>query len=505
MNRLMRMPSRALPLQLAALCLLLPLALCLLGPVPVLAQDGGTEVYGLQGSLRQAVAQPFTTYLVVESDGRTFGLYGRTPQIDQQIEQYRQQNANVKVWGILYPNGMLSSLPEIVVDSITATTIPAAPTPTPVTAGSVTISVSGQTVNIRGGPGTNYPAIGSAAPGTVCTATGRNSDGSWLLVTCPGITGWVSVSVVQVTGPVVNLPVIAVGPPPTPQPQQFPRWKGSYYTNRDLAGAPSLIVPIEVLDYSWGYGSPSPGIPADNFSARFERVFTLNPDSYVITLRVDDGVRVWVNNQLVLDDWRVGSVRNLYVERQLSGPTPIVVEYFEATELASITFYIELSVNRPIPTRQPTPSELSPQSDQWAAAYWNNRDLTGAPSLARYESRQSSPLDRNWGSGSPAPGVIAVDNWSARWQGVFNFAAGDHVFKAISDDGIRVKIDGIMLIDAWYDGHKELSNTFRRLGSGPHTITIEFYENAGSAYATVSWYRDQGSGGSSGGLPSRDE
>jgi hypothetical protein len=57
-----------------------------------------------------------------------------------------------------------------------------------------------------------------------------------------------------------------------------------------------------------------------------------------------------------------------------------------------------------------------------------------------------------------------------------------------------VAIDNIRVIDGWYDGHKEMSNVFRQLGAGQHTITVEFYERAGSAYLQVLWYRDSSSG-----------
>jgi hypothetical protein len=111
----------------------------------------------------------------------------------------------------------------------------------------------------------------------------------------------------------------------------------------------------------------------------------------------------------------------------------------------------------------------------------------------------------DWGYGSPASGIINDDNFSARWVGNFNFDAGDYQFQARTDDGVRVYIDGLRVIDAWSDGYKEPSNTFRQLGGGTHQITIEYYERGGTAFNRVWWWRiDGGSGGSSGGIPRDD-
>jgi hypothetical protein len=107
--------------------------------------------------------------------------------------------------------------------------------------------------------------------------------------------------------------------------------------------------------------------------------------------------------------------------------------------------------------------------------------------------------------------LINDDNFSARWIGIFYFDAGDWLFRTRTDDGVRVYIDGIRLIDAWNDGYKEPSNRFNRLGAGNHTITIEYYERGGAAFNRVWWWRDgsgSGGGGSSGGSgvrPERDQ
>ena len=55
------------------------------------------------------------------------------------------------------------------------------------------------------------------------------------------------------------------------------------------------------LDFDWGTGSPDQLIPPDHFSARWTRSIDLEAGTYRFDLIVDDGVRFWIDNVLVLD------------------------------------------------------------------------------------------------------------------------------------------------------------------------------------------------------------
>lgn len=464
-------------------------------------QESSVQIIGLHGILRGASGQQFDTYLV-DSDGGSYGLLGQDATVEQQITALRRAGSAVRVWGTLFAAGEARAVPIIVVSSISATGSIAPATPTPTPQQGVTATVDFPSVNVRSGPDTAFPPVGVLTQGAQCTALGRNGDASWLNLQCPGVIGWVSAPLLETTGSVTNLPVIPTGPPPataTPTPELYPQWKASYFTNRDLSGAPSLVRNEPELNLNWGYGSPSPGIPVDNFSARFERTIFFQAGTYNITVSPDDGVRVWINDELIIDDWRESSVRTLTASRFLSGNANVRIEYFEAWNLASLSFsYPLISAGTPA-TPAPNVVELAPQQNMWAAAYWNNTSLSGSPVLARYENRQNTPLDLNWGNGSPATGLVNPDRFSARFRGLFQFAAGDYTFWVRSDDGVRVWIDGIQLIDQWRDGNIQASNTFRQLGAGWHTLTVEYYENTGTAFVQLGWTRTDGSGNSGGG------
>jgi hypothetical protein len=73
------------------------------------------------------------------------------------------------------------------------------------------------------------------------------------------------------------------------------------------------------------------------------------------------------------------------------------------------------------------------------------------------------------------------------FEGQFYFTPGDYNFIAQSDDGVRVYIDNLLVINAWFDGRVEASNRFNQIGEGYHTLRIEYYERSGNAYVRVLW------------------
>ena len=78
----------------------------------------------------------------------------------------------------------------------------------------------------------------------------------------------------------------------------------------------------------------------------------------------------------------------------------------------------------------------------WQVTYWNNVTLSGDPA---YQG-QTSTLGGDWGEGSPRTGVN-VDRFSARWSRYVDLGKATYRFAATSDDGIRLYVDGSLLID----------------------------------------------------------
>jgi hypothetical protein len=128
------------------------------------------------------------------------------------------------------------------------------------------------------------------------------------------------------------------------------------------------------------------------------------------------------------------------------------------------------------------PASPSCQLGQYQAQYFNNEILSGLPMLARCEAA----IDHMWGNGGPGAGVN-TDGFSARWVGTHNFPGGTYTFTARTDDGIRVWVDGTLLIDAWKGQPPTTYTATRTLAPGDHVVKVEYFEHTGWAVTRLSW------------------
>src|SRR5690606_37669204 len=104
-----------------------------------------------------------------------------------------------------------------------------------------------------------------------------------------------------------------------------------------LSGSPVYTRSEASIDHNWGSGSPSSAVSVDNFSARFTNNLNLVPGRYRFTVTTDDGARLWLNNQLVIDRW-VDQSAHVY-EAEINWPggsMPVRLDYYERSHTARI-------------------------------------------------------------------------------------------------------------------------------------------------------------------------
>lgn len=110
--------------------------------------------------------------------------------------------------------------------------------------------------------------------------------------------------------------------------------KAEYFNNTTLEGNPVVTRIDESIDFEWGEGVPHPFINPDHFSVRWTgKLKSPKTGKYKIGLTVDDGVRLYIDNKLIIDEWRGGSVRLVenYFNFEKDKIYDIKIEFFEGT------------------------------------------------------------------------------------------------------------------------------------------------------------------------------
>ena len=379
-----------------------------------------------------------------------------------------------------------------------------------------------------------------------------------------------------------------------------------YYNGTALTGAPLLVRTDTTVNFELTYAgipqrlSPEPGVvPDDKFSVRWSgQVQPLYTENYTFHTVADDGVRLWVNGIITVDNnnWvNQGATENSYTGYSLLAGQKynIVMEYYENTgdavaklywssprtpkaiipksqlypattailPIPDCTFptflpnagmpitqttatlawfavpyatsydvYIEGFVNgsmmtfgAPVSNVSTTTysiSGLAPGTTyRWAVApknesgsagtcynfwefvtigtgtgllgkYYNGTDLNGTPLLTRIDTTINFELTYTHLPLSPAPGVVPEDQFSVRWTGQVQPSYSDYYFfHTLADDGIRLWVNGVKLIDNWtnQDATEKKSNAIPLDAGKKYDIMIEYYENTGAAVAMLYW------------------
>jgi hypothetical protein len=128
-------------------------------------------------------------------------------------------------------------------------------------------------------------------------------------------------------------------------------------------------------------------------------------------------------------------------------------------------------------------TEVAAAAQGLSAAYYGTADLSG-PAVTRTDAT----VDFDWGAGEPVPG-LGADTFSVRWTGkVEPQVSGTYTFYTQSDDGVRLWVDGRLLVDNWTDhALAEDSGTISLLAGVGYDLRMEFYENGGDALARLLW------------------
>ena len=114
---------------------------------------------------------------------------------------------------------------------------------------------------------------------------------------------------------------------------------GEYFDKANLSK--SILTRTDTnIDFDWHKGSPDPAIKKNTFSVRWTgQIEATQNETYTFYTQADDGVRLWVNNELIIDDWKQHSrqERSGTIDLEAGEFYDIKLEYFEKKGSASVS------------------------------------------------------------------------------------------------------------------------------------------------------------------------
>ncbi len=166
-----------------------------------------------------------------------------------------------------------------------------------------------------------------------------------------------------------------VTPPPSPTAPPTSGFLASYWNLVPYSGDTPPVMPHgtptvtrndAAIDFDWGAGSPASGINADYFAALWTGTRTFEAGSYTFTATGDDGIRVYLDNQMIIDGWKRQGPTSYATTRQMSaGAHVLKIEYYEQANGAVAKFsYAKGSVSTgPCQLSRTTPVKIMPLGD----------------------------------------------------------------------------------------------------------------------------------------------
>jgi uncharacterized repeat protein (TIGR03806 family) len=122
-------------------------------------------------------------------------------------------------------------------------------------------------------------------------------------------------------------------------------------------------------------------------------------------------------------------------------------------------------------------------------AYYTNHTsaspFTGAPVLVQ----TNATINFNWGTGGPSP-LVGTNNFTVRWTGLVQPQFNEtYYFYTTADDGVRLYVNGQLLIDDWVDKTSATthSNSIALVAQQFYNLELDYYEKTNNSSVSLSW------------------
>jgi beta-glucosidase len=118
-------------------------------------------------------------------------------------------------------------------------------------------------------------------------------------------------------------------------------FKGEYFNNQELQGQPADVRTDEQVNFDWGRYKPAPHVGENNFSVRWTGKLTpLESGTYRLGATADDGVRLYLDGQLLIDAWKSNPTKTVTkeVNLEVGRAYDVRMEYYQYNREAIAKF-----------------------------------------------------------------------------------------------------------------------------------------------------------------------
>jgi hypothetical protein len=256
-----------------------------------------------------------------------------------------------------------------------------------------------------------------------------------------------------------------------------------------LSNPPTLTRTDPTINFDWGNGSPDAVIPNDDFSVRWNGVIQAPvTGSYTFNLTTDDGDRLYIDNTLVIDDWvdHGPTTDSVSVSFNASSQHSIRVEMYENGGGAVAKLHWTYAGH--------ADSAVTFVGDGATGNYFDDSlnsgaHLQGNPVITRVDPVVDS--DTQWPGGDPdgAGNLLGSTKFSVRWTGkVQPQYTETYTFQVLADDGVRLWVNGQLLVNGWItEGKTSYTGDIALSGGQKYDIEMDFFQGAGDIYSQLRW------------------
>ena len=256
---------------------------------------------------------------------------------------------------------------------------------------------------------------------------------------------------------------------------------GQYFNRVDQTELVTTRLDPQVA-FSW-LTSPTAGVNADHFSVRWTgEVQAPTTENYTFSTTADDGVRLWVDGRLLVDNWvnQGPTQRSGTLSLEAGKRYDVRMDYYDYDSTAQVN----LSWSTATMSRTTIPAaNLFPGQTGLAATYFNGTDFS-QPAL----QRRDATANFLWLTGTPDPATITADGFAVRWSGyIVPEFSQTYTFRAPTQAGastLRLRVDGRIIIDP---SSAQASGRIPLEAGKRYAISLDYADTSGPAGVNLQW------------------